>query len=139
MLRLCATGRIVAICMEAWDTMSEVGCGEEEEESGVGRNNASFASGTACSAEPIKAFLSQLLQLRVKERCSVTGGWAGQSHRPSQACSGYCSAAAVPTLSAPRGSQKRYFCSKGQEEQKKGRLCRWSTKAAREFDCQERS
>lgn len=39
--------------------MSEMGCGEEEE-SGVGRNNASFARGTARSAEPIKAFLSQL-------------------------------------------------------------------------------
>lgn len=59
LLRLCATGRKVAICMEAWDMMSEMGC-DKEEESGVERNNAGFASITARSSEPIKAFLSQL-------------------------------------------------------------------------------
>lgn len=38
--------------------MSEMGC--DKKESGVERNYAGFASITARSSEPIKAFLSQL-------------------------------------------------------------------------------
>lgn len=39
--------------------MSGMGC-DKEEESGVERNNAGFASTTTRCSEPVKAFLNQL-------------------------------------------------------------------------------